>query len=158
MQGSHLRTGSIVSCGCQGKKRREEALTAGSDRKAGIGSFVAAVRKVMREYQNSAKVDGRPFLLDENDFARLLVQSCFYCGAAPSRLVELRSRISHLVGGIDRIDNRRGYIQGNVVPCCHSCNLRKHQRNAGAFIRLYEPARRYMLDGITRARSPMLLL
>lgn len=158
IQGSHLRTGSIISCGCKGKSRREKALKHGTERRAGTGSLAAVVRKVMREYKNSAKVDGREFMLAENDFGDLLSFVCFYCGSAPSRSVKLPSGAVHVVGGIDRFDNERGYTIGNVVPCCRSCNLRKHQRNAGTFIRLHKPARQYMLDGITRACPAVLLL
>ena len=27
--------------------------------------------------------------------------------------------------GLDRLDNQKGYVIGNVVPCCTSCNRRK---------------------------------
>lgn len=37
---------------------------------------------------------------------------CYYCH-------------DNTVGGIDRIDNNFGYIDGNCVPCCRACNIGK---------------------------------
>jgi hypothetical protein len=137
IQGSHLRSGMIISCGCVGKSNRERALRNGSKQRAGKGSFTAAIRKVMREYQNSARVDGRAFLLSEKDFTHLLVEACFYCGKAPSRSVKLNDGTSYLLGGIDRVDNNRGYLRENVVPCCRTCNLHKAMKTPQAFVADY---------------------
>ena len=32
----------------------------------------------------------------------------------------------YLYNGIDRIDNKLGYIKGNMTPCCKICNHAKH--------------------------------
>lgn len=37
---------------------------------------------------------------------------CFYCGSA----------LPECGGGLDRIDNTKGYTIGNLVPCCETCN------------------------------------
>ena len=39
----------------------------------------------------------------------ILSQRCVYCG-------------DHYRIGCDRIDNNRGHIKSNVVPCCVECN------------------------------------
>lgn len=140
VQSSHLRNGSVISCGCLGKARRDAALRHGSRRRAGTASPQAAIRKVMREYRQSALTDEREFMLTEADFTRLLFDPCFYCGSPPSREVRLRSGARHLVGGIDRRDNSKGYTPDNAVPCCRSCNLRKHTKDAQVFIAGYAPA------------------
>ena len=37
---------------------------------------------------------------------------CYYCNKP----------IPHMFGGMDRIDNKKGYIIDNVLPCCVTCN------------------------------------
>lgn len=36
--------------------------------------------------------------------------------------------------GIDRMDNSKGYVDGNVLPCCSICNHAKHVMNYDDFI------------------------
>ena len=31
-----------------------------------------------------------------------------------------------LTNGIDRVDNDKGYVRGNIVPCCTNCNIAKN--------------------------------
>lgn len=52
------------------------------------------------------------------EFGVLREQPCEYCGSA----------LADTGGGLDRKDNAIGYILGNVVPCCHSCNVFKGDR------------------------------
>ena len=51
-----------------------------------------------------------PFDLYES---KMWGEPCHYCG------VEIE------VTGLDRKDNNKGYIPGNVVPCCWDCNKKK---------------------------------
>lgn len=41
-----------------------------------------------------------------------ITSMCFYCGTKEDL-------------GIDRLDSAIGYLKGNVVPCCHACNMSK---------------------------------
>src|SRR5216683_5790983 len=52
-----------------------------------------------------------------NHYDNLLRQGCYYCKS---------SIISDYGCGLDRIDNSKGYILGNVLPCCKECNRIKH--------------------------------
>ncbi len=52
----------------------------------------------------------------------LVTDYCFYCGAEPSP-----------TNGIDRVDNLKGYIEGNVVSCCSDCNYAKKARTVMEF-------------------------
>ena len=36
--------------------------------------------------------------------------------------------------GVDRIDNSRGYEEGNVVPCCRQCNWSKRDLTTEQFL------------------------
>jgi hypothetical protein len=38
------------------------------------------------------------------------------------------------MNGIDRVDNNKGYIKENVVPCCTTCNLWKKAEKAENFL------------------------
>ena len=37
--------------------------------------------------------------------------------------------------GIDRVDSRKGYFLGNLVPCCDMCNYSKNDYTLEEFIR-----------------------
>ena len=65
-------------------------------------------------------------LLSFDDFSHLFAAECFYCGSATR-------------GGLDRVDNSRGYANDNVVPCCELCNHMKWNLPQSAFL---EHARR----------------
>ena len=48
------------------------------------------------------------------DLREFMDTPCHYCGG------EVEQRI-----GLDRVDSAKGYIPGNVVQCCTSCNMAK---------------------------------
>lgn len=52
------------------------------------------------------------FLLFE-EYAALIAKPCHYCGEDTSQAKGC---------GLDRLDNSKGYILGNVVSCCAICN------------------------------------
>lgn len=79
------------------------------------GYFAIAVRKPKTRFTDSARSSRSrniewsiPFELYES----LIKLKCHYCGGP---LPETKT-------GLDRKDNRIGYLVGNVVPCCWYCN------------------------------------
>lgn len=63
--------------------------------------------------RSGAMSKGKAFALTREQYVALIAcNACHYCGG------ELPKR----GGGLDRIDNSRGYEPGNVVPCCTACN------------------------------------
>jgi len=52
------------------------------------------------------------------EYCGIISQPCFYCGGAFGIVVTQSS-------GLDRLDNSKGYIVGNVVSCCTACNRLK---------------------------------
>lgn len=65
----------------------------------------------------------------------LTKMQCEYCGAEPSQIITgSRHRGNYIYNGIDRIDNKLGYIKGNVVPCCWQCNKSKADMSRDMFI------------------------
>lgn len=53
-----------------------------------------------------------------DDFVALAIKPCYYCGVYQSSTCN----------GVDRIDNNKGYISTNVVPCCTMCNMMKNDQ------------------------------
>jgi hypothetical protein len=76
----------------------------------------AYTRTIKGRFSNSvsnAKHIGREWTLTLEQFAALVSQACHYCG----------NPLHETGAGLDRIDNSRGYVLDNVVPCCKVCNL-----------------------------------
>ena len=51
-------------------------------------------------------------MISESKFVELTAKECHYCGKEGPN-------------GIDRVDNSKGYILENCVPCCKHCNYVK---------------------------------
>ena len=66
------------------------------------------------QYRTSARVRNLEFKLDKDVFNLIISDNCIYCGHNPSP-----------INGIDRVDNTKGYLVGNCVPCCVICNKAK---------------------------------
>ena len=65
------------------------------------------------QYKNGAKKRNIPFDLTYEEFYTFWNKPCQYCGG------EIKTV------GIDRVDNTKGYILENCVPCCKTCNVMK---------------------------------
>lgn len=59
--------------------------------------------------------------LTETEMNEIISHECFYCGDKTDI-------------GIDRIDNSKGYIKENCVPCCGMCNRMKNVFSQESFI------------------------
>jgi len=78
-------------------------------------------------YKYAAKKRGLDWQLSKGEFRLLTSGDCWYCGATPSN-THSRSRREYgqyPYNGIDRIDNKVGYIYDNCVACCKQCNYAK---------------------------------
>ena len=110
---SQITSGKAKSCGCLSRATLQSNI---SKREAGI-------RAVLRVYNYSAKDRGLDFSLDRETFERLTTSNCVYCGVEP---LQFQTRFSEFkYNGIDRVDNTKGYILENCVPCCKLCNRMK---------------------------------
>ena len=121
-----LVTGNTKSCGCRKKFPPGEA---------DFNSFYA-------KHMYQLRKRGLENNLSKEEVKGIVTQDCYYCGAPPS--------CNHKVGdynggfarnGMDRVDNLKGYIHGNVVSCCGECNRGKFTMTVEEFkewsIRLY---------------------
>src|SRR5271155_2534098 len=49
-------------------------------------------------------------------FKSLILKNCVWCGICPAEAKGM---------GVDRRDNKKGHIVGNLDPCCTECNMRR---------------------------------
>lgn len=126
----NLYQGKAKSCGCVGRKR-----VAIIGRRNYMGPGVAARNAVINSYRKSAQARGLELSLSREDMIKLFGSACHYCGEPPRSVqINRRSPSRFEYNGIDRVDSTRGYIHGNVVPCCAMCNRMKNAFGVGAFI------------------------
>lgn len=116
----HLKNGSRVSCGC--RINRKHYLLDIKD---------LCVNDKYKQYHKNAKKRNYKFEITKEDFKNLIYRNCHYCNSEPSNYFYIKSKnrqtYENLVyySGIDRIDNNKGYIINNCVPCCKICNIMK---------------------------------
>ena len=149
-----LTSGNTKSCG-----KHPRSLKAGKS-----GSHA-----IFCQYRWNANKRGIPFELSEERFIRLTIQPCQYCGDPPANpsycggnsTPQTFERSLYIYNGIDRVDNGRGYILDNCVPCCKQCNRAKTSMTVDEFLtwvaRVHKraPIVRRELVRPTPARKPM---
>lgn len=74
-----------------------------------------------RQYKASAKRRGIVFEMTKEQFKAYTESHCSYCGFIGEQ-------------GVDRIDNTKGYVEGNMCACCSTCNFIKRDRSVEEFI------------------------
>jgi len=132
---NNLRSGNTKSCGCLNKERVREAHL--------LPEGVAAFNELFTRMQRNAEERNLEWQLTREQVRYLTKQSCYYCGAEPSK-VSHRPQFNgtYVYNGIDRVDNAKGYTVDNVVPCCEHCNYAKRTRSVEQFrdwvIKVYE--------------------
>lgn len=76
-------------------------------------------------YKHKALLRGFEFSLTRDEFKELTTKNCAYCQRPPSQERRTHTGVPYLYTGVDRIDSARGYVVGNVAPCCLYCNRSK---------------------------------
>jgi len=74
------------------------------------------------QFKHGAKIRGLVFELSFQEFRAYYGRPCWYCGCKIYTV------------GLDRIDNFKGYLKDNVIPCCGTCNRMKMDLTAEFFI------------------------
>ena len=133
----NLRSGGSTNCGCL------HILPRG----------VAACNHVVFQTKRSAIERGYEFAISRRYLKFLHKKNCFYCGNPPSTETKpsaARYNGEYLYNGIDRIDNRKGYIEENVISCCSKCNFAKGTMDGAEFIELANKIAKHQAE---KARS-----
>ena len=113
---NELRTGNTRSCGC--------ILTAYLHRATPIS--------VVNRMRFEAIKAGKVWTISDDEAYDLVTADCHYCGVAPQ---VGGSRNKHVKrNGIDRVDSQKGYVTGNVVPCCKRCNVAKNDQTYDEYL------------------------
>ena len=102
----------------------------------------AGITRILQQYKQNSKNRKLDFNLSREDFEKLIIQNCFYCGDFPQSIMkdtrynvteETKEYSKFIYNGLDRLNNNKGYILDNVVPCCISCNIAKHDKTLKEF-------------------------
>lgn len=104
---------------------KDRSLPAGKAARNGVVAF----------YKKGAEKRGLQWDVDDLTLDILFRSDCFYCGMPPSnKYGSEKLNGDFIYSGIDRVDNNKGYILGNVVPCCAKCNTAKGTMDMDEFI------------------------
>lgn len=117
IDGNSLRRGLTRSCGCLNIERASTSYRF----KPGLSNM----RQVIGYYKRNAKTRGYGYELTEEQFEEITQRDCYYCGVSPYNIEKSKKNGEYIYNGLDRIDNSKGYIVDNVVPCCKKCNYAK---------------------------------
>lgn len=86
-------------------------------------------RFIESAYKANAKNKNRIWNLSREEFRKICLQNCHYCGIEPYKIYNEGNNISSngliKTNGIDRIFSDIGYELSNCVPCCEICNKAK---------------------------------
>lgn len=124
IRGTHLTHGKIISCGCS-KRERRCVLTKQTE------GILGLYTPIYRYYWHSAKRRGLEFNLPLEFFLQQIQARCFYCGDNPNNKCK---QTNVFYSGLDRINNNKGYILDNIVPCCITCNIMKRNMDQIQFL------------------------
>lgn len=98
---------------------------------------VAAFNDLYGRYRRSASQRKIEWSISKEYSQELLMGRCDYCGSQPEsvwpkwHLSELNGSITY--SGIDRLDSKKGYVKGNCVSCCKTCNYMKRSLSVSEF-------------------------
>lgn len=81
------------------------------------------LRSQLSRIKKQAKDRGYVVELADAEMEAMLKSPCVYCGTPPDPF-----------NTIDRLDNRQGYVAGNVSACCKTCNMMKGCLDPQTFI------------------------
>lgn len=141
-----LKSGIIWSCGCSNfSKPHGNRKTTAQD-----ASFNALWNRNIQ----AAKRRNHQWSLTKKQFKNLIYSRCHYCNTNPSTSYnvyatkngtyragcnkEWADKATLFYNGIDRKDNNKGYIDGNVLTCCFICNRAKLTMSYNDFIKWIE--------------------
>ncbi len=117
-------TRAKISAANRGQKLSELSKLDGiRDMRPGYRGFLAA--NTIDDIRHKAKKRGKEWSIDSVEAYKMIIAPCRYCGFAPNWPE------SHI--GIDRVDNSKGYVAGNCVPCCFTCNSAKKELSEKEF-------------------------
>lgn len=137
-----LMRGHTQSCGCL---QREVGAKNGAKNKLPYGH--ASRNELLASYKKSARDRGYEWALTTEHFFELVRAHCAYCDIAPDSFRKPNKQVNggFWYSGVDRVNPKLGYVEGNVVSCCWNCNRAKGSLTVDQFA--------VWMDRIAAARS-----
>lgn len=138
----NLKKGTIKSCGCLLKEKARIHIK--KIQHLGTLKNIKSIEesgltKVFCSYRSGAKNRGIDFKLTKKDIEPIIKSNCYYCGIEASNIHKNEySKKEYRYSGIDRLDNTKGYLVDNVVPCCIICNKAKRDLDLNDFLNWIE--------------------
>lgn len=138
----NLSSGKSKSCGCL----KMEFLSKSGNQFGLYEDREAAILKVQYSHlkRRSLKKSKTCTVMGFDDFRKMSLMPCFYCGVEGSKRLEdrtnersngkLMSDTIVICNGIDRVDSSLGYTVENCVPCCKHCNTAKSTMSVNEFL------------------------
>ncbi len=127
---SSVVSGNTKSCGCL---NREHQTSWNKEQR--LPDNIAAIHQIYSSYRKGAHKRGYAFDISVEEFGRLVEAPCSYCGDTKSNTVRNRYRFEPFsYNGVDRADNKKGYVAGNVLTCCRTCNKMKGTQPLSDFL------------------------
>lgn len=87
-----------------------------------------STERTLNQYKQGAAIRNFTFEISDQEADILFRSRCGYCRYQPE----------NRFNGIDRIDNKLGYVSGNVVACCLWCNRAKGRNSVSVFLKWLE--------------------
>jgi hypothetical protein len=113
---------------------------------------------VFHSYKQGAEARNLPMELTFDQFVAIIENDCEYCGCPPDKSnLQYRRKNPHSYlryNGIDRLDNTKGYVVGNVVPCCKTCNMAKSSMTFEAWLDWMENFSKHAALVLLKYRQP----
>lgn len=127
-----LRASHTKSCGCARRDAmRKVAIHTGRTLPLGTAAF----NGLLSSYKIHARTRDLEWDLTKDQFRKLTQMPCWYCQMEPAQIITTPdSTGDYIYNGIDRVDNSRGYMPENVVPCCKICNRAKRGMDYDEFL------------------------
>jgi len=100
----------------QHKKYNETHKRSYKQTKKILKKYRVTIKGRFATLKSQAKKKNLKVKLTLEQYAKLISQSCYYC----------KGPLNETGCGLDRINNSKGYLLNNVVPCCRNCNIMKN--------------------------------
>jgi hypothetical protein len=132
--------GYIKSCGCL--MHASHIMSAEARMKISIArkfdiKDLTLITKI-RQIKRGAERRNIEYLLSDEVVNGLIYSPCFYCGYIPEGTHSNKLGEYNIINGIDRVDNSKGYIEGNVVASCRDCNVKKKDITIDMIEKIYK--------------------
>lgn len=99
-----------------------------------LGKNISLENGLYSKYKREALKRNLEFKLTKDELISLSKRNCNYCNIEPLQKYYKKTNSDKLLyNGIDRVNNEKGYLLENCVPCCIKCNTAKNNLSLEEF-------------------------